>query len=203
MEQNECKEVVVGDCKSKQLESVFFSNEAFTLVQRKAKLFSESNLVPESFRGPKSIPNIVIAIEMAYRMGMPPLMLMQNLYIVHGKPCWSSTFIIASINATGKFYSPLNFRMEGEGNDRSCVAYAHGRQNEIYESPPVTIQMAIEEGWMAKAGSKWKTMSELMLRYRAATMFGRLYAPEALMGIRPVDELEDIEANEEKRRTQE
>jgi hypothetical protein len=52
--------------------------------------------------------------------------------------------------------------------------------------------MAKAEGWFAKNGSKWKTMPELMLRYRAAAFFGRLYAPDVLNGMHATEEAEDI-----------
>jgi hypothetical protein len=122
---------------------------------------------------------------------------MQNLYIVHGKPGWSAQFIIAAINSTGKF-SPLRFAVTGEGDDKGCIAWAtENATKERLESPRVSIDMARKEGWLDKAGSKWKTMPELMLRYRAATFFGRLYAPEVLMGMKTVEEIVDITPPEE------
>ena len=121
------------------------------------------------------------------------MMVMQNLYIVHGKPAWSSTFLIACINASRKF-TPLRYRMTGEkGTDTyGCVAWAIDRDGEKLESPEVTIGMAKAEGWYGKTGSKWKTMPELMLRYRAATFFARTYVPELTMGIQTQDEIIDI-----------
>jgi hypothetical protein len=52
--------------------------------------------------------------------------------------------------------------------------------------------MAIDEGWLTKNGSKWLTMPEIMLRYRCASLFGRLYAPELLMGLQTVEEVRDV-----------
>jgi hypothetical protein len=52
--------------------------------------------------------------------------------------------------------------------------------------------MAKAEGWLTKTGSKWITMPELMLKYRAAAFFGRLYAPEVLMGMQTSEEVIDI-----------
>ena len=52
--------------------------------------------------------------------------------------------------------------------------------------------MAKAEGWLTKTGSKWQTMPELMLKYRAAAFFGRLYAPEVLMGMQTAEEVIDI-----------
>lgn len=177
------------------------SAAGFELIQRVAKCLASSALVPEQYRGAEGLPNAVIAIELANRMGLSPLMVMQNLYVISGRPAWSSAFIVAAINSTGR-YSPLQFRMTGErGKDSwGCVARARylATGDEI-EGPEVTIGMAKAEGWLSRKGSKWQTMPEVMLRYRAASFFGRLYAPEVLMGVRPLDEYEDIAANEAQR----
>jgi len=180
----------------------FGNSLAFDFMQRQAQMLASSALVPKEFSLADAktqqdkavkIANVVIALEMANRIGASPLSVMQNLYIVHGKPSWSSTFIIAAINGCGRF-SAMRFEMTGEGDNRTCVAVATEKSTgERVESPPVSIEMAKAEGWFGKAGSKWKTMPELMLRYRAATLFGRLYAPEILMGMRSAEELEDIE----------
>lgn len=161
----------------------------FETGQRVAKMLASSKLVPQHFQG--NIADCVIALEMAQRMGASPLAVMQNLYIVHGKPSWSAQFIIAAINQSGKF-SPLRFELNKERT--ACKAWAiELATNERLEGPPVTIEMAKAEGWHGKNGSKWQTMPELMLRYRAATFFGRLYAPDLLMGMRTDDEVIDIE----------
>jgi hypothetical protein len=57
----------------------------------------------------------------------------------------------------------------------------------------VSMEMANAEGWLSKNGSKWKTMPEQMLMYRAATFFCRTYCPEVLAGVKTQDELMDIE----------
>ena len=169
---------------------------AFALLQRQAKALSEASLVPKEFQ--RNIANCMIAVEMAHRIGASPLMVAQNLYVVRGKPSWSSQFVISAINSTKKF-SPLRFEMKGkEGTmERSCTAWAKDLESgERLESPTVSMQMAKAEGWIDKDGSKWKTMPELMLRYRSATFFGRLYAPELLMGMRTTEESEDVEIME-------
>jgi hypothetical protein len=166
-----------------------FSVHGFEHAQRVAKMLSSSNLIPEAYRG--NIQNTMIALEMANRIGASPLMVMQNLYIVHGKPSWSSSFIIASLNACHRF-SPLRFEMSGEGDEYGCTAWAYdlATQDKL-EGPKVTMIMAKNEGWVSKAGSKWKTMPELMFRYRSAAFFGRLYAPDILMGMQTAEEVFD------------
>ena len=172
----------------------FQSKDGFDLMLRQAKWLSASDLVPQQFRG--NIANTVIALEMSNRMNASPLAIMQNLYIVHGKPGWSAQFIIAAVNSTGRF-SPLRFQVQGSGDAKTCTAWVIEKATgEKLEGPPVSIDMAKREGWYGKNGSKWPIMPDLMLRYRAATLFGRLYAPEVLMGMKTVEEIADIGEDE-------
>ncbi|MHA3082165.1 recombinase family protein [Acinetobacter sp. ANC 5383] len=221
-----------------QMNSVGLLNlEAFELSQRIAKMLSNSTLVPEQYRAvlkvkvgkdnfgnmqyrdeenPNGLSNCIIALNMANRMGADPLMVMQNLYLIEGRPAWSSQFIMAAINSCGRF-SALRFELEDFGekeveyqetswvNGRkqnsvkkitvknlTCVAWAIERETgERIESSKITMEMAVKEGWYGKNGSKWQTMPEQMLRYRAASFFGRVYAPELLMGLRSAEEEQD------------
>ena len=174
---------------------VFSGSDQFALAQRMAKALISSNMVPSNFR---DVGSCLIAIDMAARLKMNVLAVMQNMYIVHGKPAWSSQFIISSINQSGLFASSLHFDFVGKkGTDSyGCKAWALDKQTkDKVEGTTITIQMAKDEGWYGKSGSKWKTMPEQMLRYRAAAFFGRTYAPDVTMGIYSKDEIEDSEAD--------
>lgn len=172
---------------------VFNDKLAFEHAQRVSKMLSTSSLVPKEYQN--SIPNIMIALEMANRIGASPLMVMQNLNIIQGRPSWSSQFIISALNSCKRF-SPVRFVCEGKDEEYGCFAWAYDQTGEKIEGPKVTLKMANAEGWVSKNGSKWKTMPELMLRYRAAAFFGRLYAPDVLMGMYTADEAEDIAGSE-------
>lgn len=167
----------------------FGDSTSFEHAQRVAKMLSSSNLIPKEYQG--NIQNTMIALEMANRIGASPLMVMQNLYIVHGKPSWSSSFIIAAINNTKRF-TPLRFDVKGEGDTLSCYAFAtdHLTKDKL-KGPRVTMEMAKKEGWLSRSGSKWQTMPELMIMYRSAAFFGRLYSPDILMGMHTVEENND------------
>ncbi|MCK5132421.1 MAG: hypothetical protein KAR40_09765 [Candidatus Sabulitectum sp.] len=168
----------------------FGSSASFAVIQRQAGMLAQSDLVPKEFKG--NIANCVIAMELANRLGASPMSVMQNLYIVHGKPSWSSQFIIAAVNSTGNF-SPIRYKMSGKDKTLACIAWAIEKATgERLEGPPITMEMADKEGWLKKPGSKWQNMPELMIRYRAATLFGRLYAPEILMGMQTADEVIDV-----------
>lgn len=168
-----------------------FGISTFEHAQRVAKMLCQSDLIPKEYKG--NVQNTMIALEIANRIGASPLMVMQNLYIVHGKPSWSSSFIIAALNGCGRF-DPVRFDFSGSGDTMACFAWTTERgKTERIEGPAVTMKMAKAEGWVDKNGSKWKTMPELMIRYRAAAFFGRLYAPEILMGMQTMEEVVDIE----------
>ena len=171
----------------------------FALTQREAAALAASALMPDTFKG--NVANCLIALNLAKRTGFDPLMVAQNLYIVHGRPAFSASFLVACVNACGKF-SALRYRVEGEGDARTCTAHCTDLETgEVIEGPPVSIAMAKAEGWYAKNGSKWKTMPELMLRYRAAAFFARTTAPEIAMGMMTADELEDIKRERRSGRT--
>lgn len=167
------------------------SVEGFALSQRVAQVFASSEMVPKAYQN--NLPNCIIAVNMAIRMDADPLMVMQNLYIVHGSPSWSSKFLIACFNQTGRF-SSLRYKEVGEQDKDTWGIYSYAVEKstgETINGPTVTIKMAKAEGWYQKNGSKWQTMPELMLRYRAATFFVRTYAPEIGMGLQTHEEIVD------------
>lgn len=164
-----------------------------------AQVLSQVDLLPDTFRGKPS--NVLIAIEISQRIKASFFAVAQNLYVVHGNPAWSSQFLISCINACGKF-TPLRYKTVGNDNDDShgIVAWAKDGSGEVLESTPVTMAMAKAEGWYGKNGSKWKTMPEQMLRYRAATFFARAYCPEITLGMRTQEEIIDITPADEKKK---
>ncbi len=171
--------------------SIFSSVETFEHWQRVAKLMSSSDIVPANYQN--NIANTMIALELATRIGVSPFMIMQNLDIIKGKPSFNSTFIIAVLNSCGRF-DPLRFVFQGkEGTDAyGCRAVTHDKMGIELKSPLINWEMVKAEGWLNKPGSKWKTMPELMFQYRAASFFGRLYAPDLLKGMHSVEEVVDV-----------
>ena len=163
----------------------------FELAQRRAQAFQASTLmVPEAFRG--NLGDCLIAEEMAQRMGASTLQVMQNIHVIHGRPSFSAKFLIACWNASGK-YDPIDYELTGSGDDYGCIATsARNSDGKIITGPRVTIGIARAEGWLGKNGSKWKTMPDLMLRYRAATMLINTTDPGLSMGMLTTEEARDI-----------
>lgn len=172
------------------------AESSFALAVKQARALTASSLVPEAYRGEQNLGNAMIALEVANRIGASPIMVMQNLYVVHGRPSWSSTFLIATVNACGRF-TPLRFEVSGDDPEAASYrvrAVAKDKESgELCEGPWITWKMVDAEGWSKKSGSKWKTIPALMFNYRAAAFWSRLYAPELSLGIHTAEEVQDID----------
>lgn len=170
----------------------FDTAQGFELMQRAAKAFAASTLVPQQFQG--NVPNCLIALEMSTRIGASPLLVAQNLYIVHGRPGWSAKFLIATFNQCGKF-SALRYEWQGKKGEKrwGCRAWATEKATgERIQSAWITWELVDAEGWNKKAGSKWLTMPEQMFMYRAAAWLVNTHAPEISMGLNTADEMTDV-----------
>ena len=189
---NETKENEVLPVEATELKGVsaFGNKDHFEHAQRICKMLATSQLVPKDYQN--NIPNCMIALEMSNRMGASPLMVMQNLFIVHGKPAWSSQFLIATLNASNRF-TPLRYEEDTQSGGRTRAIATDKATGEVVYGAWVSMDMAKAEGWIDKNGSKWKTMPELMRRYRAAAFFTRQFAPEVSMGIVTHEEVLDIQ----------
>ena len=173
--------------------SVFSGIRAFEDAQRIAKALASSTLIPPQFQGQQGFANCLVALEIAGRMNISPFLCMQHLHIIHGRPSWSSAFIIAMVNGCGRF-TPLRFEVSGEGDSLACYAVATDiKTQQELKGPTITMAMAKKEGWATKSGSKWITMPELMIRYRAAAFWGRLFAGDLLVGLQTQEEVIDVE----------
>lgn len=173
-------------------DNIYASTQAFNELFKIGSVMSKTQLVPDNYRNKPE--DCTIAIDIANRNGMSPLSVMQNLYVVKGKPTWSGQACIAMLRAS-KEYEHVKPVMVGERNTDGWGCYFKAidkSDGEVAKGTLVTIQMAKDEGWYSKPGSKWPTMPEQMLQYRAAAFFARIYMPNALMGFSVEGETEDI-----------
>ena len=164
------------------------SGDQFAMLEKWANIFSRSALVPAHYRGKKE--DCMIALQMAHRHQVEPMMFLQNTYVVHGKPAMEGKLAIALINYRGPFTGPIEYRFEGEGASRQCTAIGTLPNCKTVEGPVVSIKMATDTGWAKN--DAWKNMPDLMLTYRAAVFLGRTHCPEVLMGLYTKEEMQDI-----------
>lgn len=169
---------------------IYSSSDTFKLAYQMAKGLSESTLVPMQFQ--KNPANCLIALEQSNRLGISPMAVMQNLYIVQGRPSFSSSFIIALINSSKKYDMELQFdEEEKDGKPYACTCWTELNGRRV-SGIKITMDMADKEGWLKKNGSKWQTIPQVMLRYRAASFFARMNCPELSIGLYSKEELDDM-----------
>ena len=172
--------------------SVWENKDAFNQLLRAAQMLSQTSIIPQSYQNKPQ--DCFVAIEMANRMGVSPMVVMQNMYVVKGKPSWAGQACTMLINSCGKFKDVKHIYTGEKGKpNRGCYVTAtrisDGSQVDGVE---VTMQMAQSEGWTSN--SKWRNMPELMLAYRASAFFARVYCPEAMMGVQTAEEVYDADS---------
>ena len=186
--------------------SIFFNVALFEQAQRIAKMFADSTMVPEHFQ--RNIGNCMIGLNYAMRLQADPFMVLQCLYIVHGRPGVEGKLIEAVINQSAKYSQPLEYEWldpEDKAVERrtvlnhkdfgefGCQAFSiDAKSGKRVDGPKITWKLIKAEGWWDKKGSKWQTMPEMMFIYRAASWFSNKNCPELKLGMHTVEELQDI-----------
>ena len=193
MNENEEKGVaIVEQATQLTTNSVWENKDSFNQLLRVANMLSQTSIIPQSYQGKPQ--DCFVAIEMANRMGVSPMVVMQNMYVVKGKPSWAGQACTMLINSCGKFKDVKHIYTGEKGKpNRGCYVTAtrisDGSQVDGVEG---TMQMAQSEGWTSN--SKWRNMPELMLAYRASAFFARVYCPEAMMGVQTAEEVYDADS---------
>jgi hypothetical protein len=127
------------------------------------------------------------------RLGIDPLMALQNLYVVNGNPGLSTQMMISLANRCGVFRGPIEFEELGSGDSLAVCASATLAASGKLVKKTVSLADAKAAGWTNKP--VWKSQPGQMLSYRAASQLIRLYAPEAILGMTSVEEWEDLGEN--------
>lgn len=161
---------------------------SFEHIWRVATAFSKSALVPPHFQGKPE--NTFVALQMALQLEVNPLLALQNIIVIQGRPGFNAQFAIALCNQRGPFRGPITWESKGKGKELEVTAKGVLRQTGEVVDVTVSMAMAELEGWTKNP--KYRSMPEQMLRYRSATWLIRLYAPDVLLGFSTNDELEDM-----------
>ena len=178
----------------------YMDGAALNKAYKNAMVLAKSDLVPDVYHNKPE--NVLLAMDMASRTGFSIMQVMQNLYIVKGKPSWSGSFCMNAIKACGK-YDKVKYVFVGEPGTREygCFVQAVDKATgSIVNGTCVNWEMVKAEGWDKKPGSKWITMPEQMFRYRAAAFFARTECPEVLQGVRDEYEQQDIYGYEQEQK---
>jgi hypothetical protein len=144
-------------------------------------------MVPEIYKNKPY--NIMIAIMCSQDLNVNPFTVMQHMSIIKGKPRWEVKFLIAMANRSGTFSIPIDWEITGKGDLLSVKAFATLKASGVRVECSVSMQEAKADGWANNP--KYKSIPELMLRYRSAGRLIDLYCPEVRLGMSTDAETED------------
>lgn len=162
----------------------------FELEQRRATALSKSAFFPNALKN--DVASAVIIYDLANRMNISVMEVAQSIFIIYNKPSFETKFLVARLNDSGKIKGSLRTVMSDDKKSAYCEATC-SVTNEILKGMTYTLDIAKAEGLVDKQGSKWKTMPELMLRYRAQSNFINEFFPEIKFGCKTKEEIEDVE----------
>jgi hypothetical protein len=155
-----------------------------------ATIYATSDLVPAHFRSKPA--NVFIALQIAVRCGLDPFGVLQNVYIISGKPAFETKLALAMLNVSGKTRGPISYQHENRGKDRVCTASVMDAATGRVLKHTLHWATVETEGWLKRSGSKWATDPLLMLEYRSAMRLIRTHYPEVLLGVYSVDEVAEM-----------
>ena len=167
----------------------------FELEQRRATALSKSAFFPNDLKG--DVASAVIIYDLAQRMNVSVMEVAQSVYIIHGRPSFSTAFIVARLNQSGLIHGALRTIVSEDKQSAYCEA-VDAISGEKLVGMSVTMEMAQKEGWLSKRGSKWQTMPELMMRKRSQSFFIKEFYPQVLFGLQTEEEIKDFVEDDKK-----
>lgn len=185
------KELVVSDDFTPtniNVGEIYTSSAAFAHVQRIAKVFASSDLVPAAYRG--NLANCILGVELALRLNVPVMMLMQHTYPFQGKPAMEGKFVVGLLNMRGPYVGGVRYEYTGKGETRSCTAIGI-REDGTRDTVTVDVPMAKAMGWWQR-NQMWHHITDQMLSYRSAAWLARRHCPEIIFGLQTVEEVSDV-----------
>jgi len=176
-------------------------------LHKSANTICKSDLIPQHYR--MNPGNTFIALYRAKRLNIDPFAFMEQTFVVSGKLGYQGEFVIAVINNSGRFTTPLQWEFGIDGQVEYLGKKYPNRWGECYatlaatgkkvNSMRISCSVAMENGWHIgksdrdKVKMQWLTLPDLRIQYRTASYLGRTYCPDLLMGMRTKDEIQDAE----------
>ena len=124
-----------------------------------AQFLATSDIIPSTFKNKPA--NVLIACQLAQRMNVPAMEVMQNMFMVHGNPSFKATYLIARANESGLFSEPIQYEIKGKNEDITITAYTYLKCSGERISATVSFDMAKKEGWTKKK-TNMKTGEEMV-----------------------------------------
>lgn len=140
-----------------------------------AEKIARSNLLPRQYQNNPA--NVLLALEYGNALGISPVVAMQQIHVIEGKPTASAQLIGGLVRNAGH-------KLRVEFNDKTMTATATIIRSDDpdYEFTAVWTMDRARAANLTGKGN-WKTYPAAMLKARAITEVARDACPEALFGV--------------------
>jgi len=145
---------------------------------------STARLVPPPFQ--KSPADIFLVMTTCERLGLDFFLTIGECYVISGKVGFSGKMAAAMLNSSGQLAERLAYSYDGEGDDRTVTVSARIQGESDYR----TIEVRLGDAKTANA--QWTKQPDQQLGYSGARRWGRQHLPEVLLGMKFVDEVQDM-----------
>ncbi len=155
---------------------------------RFSKCVAVSGWAPKGMDKPESI---LIALQHAAELGLPPLAGLQNIAVINGKPGIYGDAALALVRKSGLLESYKEEEVGTRGKDDWGIRVTVKRVGNDLHSDSFTVADAKAAGLWGKAGP-WTQYPKRMLKFRARGFVLRDIFGDVLKGLHTVEELQDL-----------
>lgn len=152
-----------------------------------AKYLAQSELMPGGLNTPAKV---LVALQMGHELGLSPMVSVNNIAVINGRPSLSSS-IMEAIARNHPDFAGISINYGTDQSNISCTVTIKrriGQNVESYEGY-FDMQEAADAGLTGK--DNWKKYKRRMVKARASSFACRDAFPDALAGIMTYDEAAD------------
>lgn len=140
-----------------------------------AEKIARSNLLPRQYQNNPA--NVLLALEYGNALGISPVVAMQQIHVIEGKPSASAQLIGGLVRNAGH-----KLRVEFDDKTMTATATVIRSDDPDYRFTAVWTMDRAKAANLTGKGN-WKTYPAAMLKARAITEVARDACPEALFGV--------------------
>lgn len=180
--------------------SLVLSADAMQSVMRIADLMaSGKTTIPKHLQGSQG-DCFAVSLQ-AMQWGMNPFSVAQKTHLVNGTLGYEAQLVIAVLNSSAALSTRLNFQWSDDwkgvngktdkSEDHWCRVWATLKG----ESEPRVLEVSMAQVGDVRNSPNWVADPRQQIAYLTAKRWGRLHAPDVILGVYTPDELQDGEAH--------
>lgn len=172
-----------------------FTNPAYyEHVKNLAGVLANAAFTPKHLIAPnnpgRTVANCTRVVIQALRWGFDIFAVADETYEVRGRFGYQGKLIIAVVNARAGLKGRLKFTYAGKGPQLTITVSGQFAD----EEEPCTVTLSVEQG--KTANEMWIKDPEQKLAYSGAIKWARRHCPQLVMGVRTVEDLEQMNDSE-------